>query len=51
MGLNPGGALLLVRHLLAVKLWRVDMTQPIVETMQMCAFRPGSAFRTLRVQA
>ncbi len=51
MGLNPGGALLLVRHLLAVKVWRVDMTQPIVETMPMRAFRSGSASGTRRVQA
>ena len=51
MGLNPGGALLLVRHLLAVKVWRVDMTQPIVETMPMRAFRRGSVSRTRRAQA
>ncbi len=37
MGLNPGGALLLVRHLLAVKVWRVDMAQPIIESMPMRA--------------
>jgi hypothetical protein len=51
MGLNPGGALLLVRHLLAVKVWRVDMTQRIVETMPMRAFRRGSVSRTRRAQA
>ncbi len=51
MGLNPGGALLLVRHLPAVKLWRVDMTQPIVETMPMRAFQRGLVSRTQRTQA
>ena len=40
-----------VRHLLAVKVWRVDMTQRIVETMPMRAFRRGSVSRTRRAQA
>lgn len=51
MGLDPGGTLLLVRHLLAVKAWRVDMTQPIVDAMPMRAFRPAAAPGTQRAQA
>lgn len=40
--LDPGGALLLVRHLLASKVWRVDMMEPIVETMEMRAFHSAN---------
>lgn len=50
LGLDPGGALLLVRHLLASKIWRVDMMQPIVETMAMQAFQSSTDARTWRVR-
>lgn len=51
MGLNPGGVLLLVRHLLAVKLWRVDMAQPIVETLPIRTFRVASTPDKRRARA
>lgn len=50
LGLDPGGALLLVRHLLAAKIWRVDMMQPIVETMPMQAFWSSTEAGTRRAQ-
>jgi len=34
-GLETGGALLLVRHLLACKTWKTDMLQPITDTMPL----------------
>lgn len=51
LGLDPGGALLLVRHLLATKVWRVKVMQPIVDTMPMNAFRHPSRTGMRRVQA
>ncbi|MFT3689815.1 TnsA endonuclease N-terminal domain-containing protein [Paenirhodobacter sp.] len=51
LGLDPGGTLLLVRHLLAARVWRVDMMQPVVETMPMRAFTPSSPSLIRRVQA
>lgn len=50
LGLDPGGTLLLVRHLLAAKIWRVDMMRPIVETMAMRSFRSSTDAGTRRVQ-
>jgi hypothetical protein len=50
LGLDPGGALFLVRYLLANKIWRVDMMQPIVETMALQAFRSPTDARTRRAQ-
>ncbi|WP_018632644.1 heteromeric transposase endonuclease subunit TnsA [Neomegalonema perideroedes] len=50
LSMKPGEALLLVKHLLAIKVWRTDMEQPITETTVMSAFwrEPASAAR--RVQ-
>lgn len=50
LGLDFGGVLLLVRHLLAAKTWRVDMMRPIVETMPMRAFRATDAAGSRRAQ-
>lgn len=50
LSLNPGGALLLVRHLLATKTWRVDLMQPIVETMPMASFSPAFDIQARRAQ-
>ncbi len=42
LGLETGGSLLLVRHLLAVKTWRTDMTRPITDETPLCAFHIAS---------
>lgn len=42
LGLDGGGTLLLVRHLLATKVWLADLSHPITDTTQLTAFsRPG----------
>ncbi len=51
LGLDPGGALLLVRHLLATKIWQVDMLHPIVDTMPMRAFRSVVASGSMRAMS
>ncbi|MDE2334226.1 MAG: heteromeric transposase endonuclease subunit TnsA [Rhodospirillales bacterium] len=38
LGLERGGALFLVRNLLATKVWRADLTKPITDDMPMSAF-------------
>lgn len=49
-GFNPGETLLLVRHLLAIKIWRTDMSQPITAETLMSAFwrTPAPAARRIR---
>lgn len=51
LGLAPGGTLLLVRHLLATRVWRVDMMQPIVETKPMRTFTQGAPSSIRMAQA
>ena len=51
LGLDSGGALRLVRHLLATKVWRVKVMQPIVDAMPMNAFRHAARSEMRRAQA
>ncbi len=49
--LEAGETLLLVRHLLATRIWRADLTRPITETTLLSAFRRSSASEQKRLQA
>lgn len=49
--LDMGSALFLVRNLLAEKVWRAVLSQPIVDTMPMALFHPASAARFKGAQA
>ena len=51
LGHDTGGALLLVRHLLATKVWRVDMKQPVTDDMPMRTFRRSAGAGMRRAQA
>lgn len=50
LGLEPDGTLLLIRHLLACKIWNVDLMEPIVETMPISAFRRSDMNAVRRAQ-
>ena len=42
LGLETGGSLFLIRHLLAVKTWRTDMMRPITDETPLSAFHNAS---------
>lgn len=49
LGMDNGGTLLIVRHLLATKVWLADLSHPITDTTRLSAFsRPGGSAARVR---